>query len=190
MNKKTSKLSLFTFYSSILIVILVFFKLTSIYFGNNPLNHNHEAKSQLTSIFPQGWAFFTKSSKEAQFHIFDCNSLTPKLKNLRSFSFEYYFGASRKNRIINIEINNIFQKIAKDSVTGIIIKTSTASSIPKEIKKENINFQKITIKKSIAPNFKGRYLFVSQTILPWNILKRKSDYPSSFIVYPIEIDLK
>ncbi|WP_343615505.1 SdpA family antimicrobial peptide system protein [Flavobacterium sp.] len=160
--------------------------MTSIHFGNNPLNNNHKTKSQLTSLFPKGWAFFTKSSREPQFYIFDCNFSNPKLKNLRNFSSEYYFGMSRKSRILNIEINTIFQKIIEDSIKKTIVKTSEINLVPKELRGK-IHYQKIMINKDIIPSFKGKYLFVSQTMLPWNILKRKSDYPSSFTVYPIEI---
>lgn len=187
---KISKLSFFSFSLSILIVVLAFFKVTAIYFGNNPLNNQYTAKSQLTSVFPQGWAFFTKSSRESQLHIFDCNSLEPKLKNLKSFTSEYYFGISRKNRVLNIEMNTIFQKIVTDSVKPIYIKSTNIYSVNEHIKKKRIHYKKIIIKKGSAPNFKGKYLFVTQIMLPWNIIKRKHDYPSSFIVYPIEITEK
>jgi antimicrobial peptide system SdpA family protein len=187
---KISKLSIFSFYFSILIVALVFFKITAIYFGNNPLNNRYISKSQLTSVFPQGWAFFTKSSRESQLYIFDCNSLEPKLKNLRSFTNDYYFGISRKNRVLNIEMNTVFQKIIIDSVKPIYIKSTNIYSVNQQIISKSIHYKKIIIKKGSAPNFKGKYLFVSQIMLPWNIIKRKPDYPSSFIVYPIEITEK
>ncbi|MDP5197983.1 SdpA family antimicrobial peptide system protein [Flavobacterium sp. DG2-3] len=185
-----SKLSFFSFFLAILIVLLIFFKITAIYFGNNPLNKQYTSKSQLTSMFPQGWAFFTKSSRESQLHIFDCNSLEPKLKNLKSFTSEYYFGISRKNRVLNIEMNTIFQKIVTDSVKPLYIKSTNIYSVNEEIKRKKIHYKKIILKKGSAPNFKGKYLFVSQIMLPWNIIKRKTDYPSSFIVYPIEITEK
>lgn len=184
---KVSKLSVLSFYGSIFIVLFIFFKLVSVYFGNSPLNSSHSAKSKFVSAFPQGWAFFTKTSKEPQFYIFDYNSKDVELKNLRSFSKEYYFGLSRKNRILNIEINNIFQQIVKDSVNKIIIKTSDVNNISNEIKKQKITFKRIYIKRRNIPNFKGKYLFVSQTMLPWSVLSRKSDYPSLYIVFPIEI---
>lgn len=183
---KLSKTSIVSFYSSIFLVSIIFFKLISIYFGNNPINNSYSAKSQYVSVFPQGWAFFTKSSKEPQLYVFDCNSKQPKLINLRNFSAEYYFGISRKNRILNIEIGNVFQQMEKDA-NRIVFKTANITYIPKEIIKRKINYNKVFVKKGSTPNFNGKYLFVTQIMLPWNILKRKPDYPSLYTVYPIEI---
>lgn len=184
---KLSKLSILSFYGSIILVVIIFFKLISVYFGNSPINSSHSSKSQYVSIFPQGWAFFTKSSKEPQLYIFDCNSKQPDLKNLRSFTTDYYFGVSRKNRILNIEISNVFQQMEKDSVNRIVFKTADVNYIPKEIKKRNIIYKKVFVKKGTTPNLNGKYLFITQIMLPWSIVSRKPDYPSLFTVYPIEI---
>ncbi|MBF4472904.1 SdpA family antimicrobial peptide system protein [Flavobacterium sp. HJJ] len=184
---KASKLSILSFYSSIFLVLIIFFKFISVYAGNNAIHNSHSDTSKFVSVFPQGWAFFTASSKGPLFYVFDCNSKYPKLKNLRSFSKEYYFGISRKNRVLNIEINNMFQQIEKDSINGIVIKTSDINNISHAMMKQKFIFNKIFLKKENAPNFKGKYFFVTQTLLPWSILRRKSDYPSLYNVFPIEI---
>jgi antimicrobial peptide system SdpA family protein len=184
---KTSKPSLIAFYSSVSIVLVIFFTILSIYFGNNPLNNSYTAKSKFISAFPQGWAFFTKSAKEPEFYIFECFNGKIEMKNLRNFSNDYYYGLSRHNRILAIEASTILNKIKSDSITGYRLTAKIAENITEKINLDTLKFNKISVFKKNVPDFKGKYLFVSKHALPWSLLNQKPDYPSSFIVYAINI---
>ena len=184
---KILKSSLIAFYISISIVILIFFTVLSVYFGNNPLNNSYTTKSKFISVFPQGWAFFTKSAKEPEFYIFECDKGKIKMKNLKNFSKDYYYGISRHNRILMIEANTILNKIKYDSITGYRLTTIKADNIVKKINLDTLKFNSVNVFKENVPDFKGKYLFVIKQQLPWALLNKKPNYPSSFIVYAINI---
>ncbi len=175
-----------TFYGSILFVAFFFFLVLSIYFGNNPLNKSVTIYPRSVSVFPQGWAFFTGSSKNSRYLVYSENM---EVLELRSFSFENYYGASRHNRILNIEINNVFEKIFLDSIQGLECSDLNIFFEDNSQKKycSQWNFVKIIIEQKQSPNLQGDYFFVEQLTLPWSLLSKKPDYPIHYNVYPIHI---
>jgi hypothetical protein len=187
---KISNTTLLGFFTSILLVLLIFLTLLSVYFGNNPLNKSNTVQAKFISAFPQGWAFFTSSAKKPRYYVFNCPDKNIEMIELRSFSTEYYFGISRHNRILNIEINNLFQKIISDSIKGFKITTPDIKNITQKIKNDTLKFDEISIDKKHSPNLKGKYLFVTQLMLPWSLLNKRPDYPSLYTVYAINIHQK
>ncbi len=183
-----SKISLVSFFAGVCFNVFIFFLLLSVYFGANPLNHSRALHVNFVSIFPQGWAFFTKSSKDPQLYLFSYNKGKFRPINLRNFSAEYDFGLSRHNRILNVEIHHIFRKIKEDSIQGYEIKAISPDKIPEVIlKNKKVKYENIAIKKELTPDLNGKYLLALQFQLPWALLHRKSDYPLHYNVYPIEM---
>ncbi len=185
---KISIVSKLTFIFAVLLVTVIFFKLVSVYFGYNPLNRNGNTQSKYISFFPQGWAFFTKTSKEPKLYVFTVKDDAIEIKNMRNVSFEYAFGISRKNRIISVVINNVFKKISQDSIKCFEYSTNKIENIAKFTKTKKINYQQLIIDKKLIKDFKGKYLIVSQRFLPWSLLNKKPSYPYSYSIYPININ--
>lgn len=183
---KPNKLSIITFLLSIIFVVSIFFLLLSIYFGNNPLNNSSNSNIKFVSVFPEGWAFFTKSAKEPQLYLFSCDKKVVPI-NLRNFSSEYYFGISRHNRILNIQIHNVFHEIKDDSIKPFIVNTNNLDSLLNKLSVKNLNCKNLHIENKFAKDLDGKYLFALQLQLPWSLLHQKPKYPHRYVIYPINI---
>ena len=184
---KVSKISKSIFIIALITNAIIFFKLISIYFGNNPLNNSQLNYMNYVSVFPEGWAFFTKSPKEPRLYIFDCNKKNIEILNLRNFSVDYYFGISRHNRILNIEVENIMSIVQKDSIRSFSLNSINERNISKILNLNEIEFSDIKINKNQDSNFKGKYIIAVQHLLPWSLLHKQPDYPSKYVIYPINI---
>ena len=159
----------------------------SVYFGNNPLNNSPRQSISYVSIFPEGWAFFTKSAKEPRIHIYNCNNNKIEYVDIRNFSKEYYFGISRHNRILNIEMGNILEKIKMEKINSFVIMSNNEKELNKKLNPSKIKYSNIYVSSTGNKDFKGKYLLSVQYLLPWPLLKQKQNYPSKFVIYPINI---
>lgn len=175
------------FIIALIINAIIFFRLISVYFGNNPLNNSQLSYTNYISFFPEGWAFFTKSPKEPRLYIYDCNKKNIENLNLRNFSKDYYFGISRHNRILNIEVENIMSNVQKDSIKSFSLNSTNERNISKILNLNSIAFSNIKIDKNQNSHFIGKYIIAVQYLLPWSLLHRQPDYPSKYIIYPINI---
>lgn len=184
---KINRTSVLMFFLALIFNTFIFFKLISIYFGNNPLNNSQTGLVNYVSVFPEGWAFFTKSSKDPRLYIFNCNENRIENINLRNFSKDYYFGISRHNRILNVELGNIISNIHLHPIKSFSIRADNENNIPSKLKISEIKFSNLTVSKKQNYHFKGKYLIVVQYLLPWSLLNRKPDYPSKYVIYPINI---
>ncbi|WP_376746450.1 hypothetical protein [Chryseobacterium gleum] len=62
------KSSRFYLVISVIFVYTFIVKISSVYFGNSPLNKSKETKEKYILLFPQGWAFFTKEPRDRLIH--------------------------------------------------------------------------------------------------------------------------
>ena len=85
--KGITRASFYVFIFTICINLLIIFKLMSVYFGNNPLNNSPRQSISYVSIFPEGWAFFTKSAKEPRIHIYNCNNNKIEYVDIRKICY-------------------------------------------------------------------------------------------------------
>jgi antimicrobial peptide system SdpA family protein len=181
--------SILTLIFSVLIVVIISLYVISISFGNNPLNTSVLSRAKLTSILPEGWAFFTKSATDPNtfiYNLIDNKAVEIKLKNSLP---KYYFGISRINRLYNIELNNIFSKALKDSVIEYKYKSINKNLLLSTINTDTLKYTTVNIKKSLVPDFEnGFYLYIVQLMLPWSILHENSNFKSKFIVYKIKLN--
>lgn len=168
-------------------VFSIVFFIISIYFGNNPLNNSLTSKIKIISVLPQGWAFFTKKSTEPRLYIYKVERNNLSEINLRNFSSEYYFGMSRDNRILNLQIVNVFKKVNTDSSIHYEFNSINTKELTEAVQVDTLNFNQVLIKSEIAPNIKGKYLLIVQLMLPWPLLHYQPEYPSKFIIYPINV---
>jgi antimicrobial peptide system SdpA family protein len=169
------------------VVLFSTFYITSIYFGNNPLNNRLNTKIKMISLLPEGWAFFTRASNEPRQYTFKLEGDKFFEVNLRNFSSEYYFGMSRHNRVLSLELSTVFQKVNNDTSIHYLYTATDVQQVITKIKKEQLTFNEIALKKHTAPDIHGKYLMVVQLMLPWSLLNRDPDYPTNFIAYPINV---
>jgi antimicrobial peptide system SdpA family protein len=179
--------SFFAFLFSVLFVAFIIFFVMSIYFGNNPLNNTMLSKIKIVSILPEGWAFFTAKSTEPRVYAFKLRDNKLTEMNLRNFSGEYYFGMSRYNRVLNLQIANVFQNVPNDSSSHYEFSAVNSIELLSKMNTDLFNFNDISIKKTRAPDLIGKYVIVVQLMLPWSMIYSKPNYPSKYIAYPINI---
>lgn len=177
------------FFTAILTVVCFIFFIISIYFGNNPLNNRLSSKMRMVSIMPEGWAFFTRASNEPRQYIYKINGNNLSEINLRNISAEYYFGMSRDNRILFLQFNTVFQKINNDSSKFYSYRSINVNAVTSKIKLDTLKYNEISMKRDVTPNVNGKYLMIVELMLPWSLLNRDANYPTNFIVYPINVNL-
>lgn len=105
-------------------------------------------------LVPQGFAFFTRNPREPQIYIYKYikqDSLVIVNKK-SSLSLSQRFGLSRTNRRVNIEFNNVLNKI--------LIWHKDYDLAKKDIVSININDEESKI-------IQGKYLFVKEERIPW-----------------------
>src|SRR5690606_18246156 len=165
------------------------FYIVSISFGNNPLNTNILSRPKLTSILPEGWAFFTKKSTDPNVYIYNIENnklIEIKLKNSLP---KFFFGISRVNRLYNVELNNIFTKALGDSTITYRYKAVNKDMLLSMFTSDTLISNTVNLENYLAPDFKnGYYLFVVQHMLPWSLLHKKTTFPSKFDVYKIKLE--
>lgn len=123
-----------------------------------PSNETFKRKALIFNIIPQGWGFFTRDPRENEiwtYQILDNSILkvTETNGNLNSF-----YGASRRNRLINIELGFLVSQIHASSW----IKMKGGKLIfDKKIHTDTIinSFNPLTIK--------GSFFIVEQERVPW-----------------------
>lgn len=136
--------------------------------------------------FHKDGLFFTKSAKEPELYLYTCNEKISPV-NLRNFSLDYFFGLSRHNRVLNIQIHNIFHEIKTDSIEPLILNTNNIDSLLNKLSIEKLNFKDIFIEKKFAQDLNGNYIIVLHLQLPWPLLHQKPNYPQRYIAFPVNI---
>lgn len=185
MMKKNQLIFITTTFS----IVAIVFIFISLYFGFNPINNSIKNRIAIISVFPQGWAFFTRDSRESRLHVFDLQN-NGELMNLRNTSLKFGFGASRHNRIQNLQVSNIVRGLNIDSISEYKIKAVLPTDINSKINFDTLIYQNVIIDKEVSPDFQGKYIIAIQLMLPWYLLHKQPNYPSTFILYPVNIIYK
>lgn len=148
------------FFYPILIAVLWITFLNYVFISSLPIPNNTSYKQKATffNIIPQGWGFFTRDPRENEIYLYTIiNNSVVKFTDTNG-SQKNFYGASRKNRLIGIELGLLIPKINKSSW--------------KEMKGGKLVFNpKIhtdTILNKFSPcNIKGTYFIVEQERIPW-----------------------
>jgi antimicrobial peptide system SdpA family protein len=172
MDKKAAALCL-CFFASILAYTCLFMTILTNYAGNNPMNKLNSNISNYVSVFPQGWAFFTRSVRERSMALYSVNGSSLSRVELRGFEPEYYFGLSRKNRILTIELSNILYKIdrlpGKRPLNKDILLGDDLSNY---VSADTLFYNKIQ-RDAKTLVLKGKYVLVLQDYLPWSLVRNR-----------------
>lgn len=156
-SKQTKCYFLLNLVISVLFIFIVF--INSI--GYNLLTLNKKWCFELQFLFPQGWAFFTKDPRDEQTTLYKIENQKNIEINMKNGATNAFFGISRKNRIMLIELAQIVNQLDTNSWKVIKSKEEflTYSDTAKAV--EIINFVNHSI-------FKGEYLITKQKPLPWS----------------------
>jgi len=168
-----------------LLLIFITYMLTIIIVINldpNPisLNYNVPYKTKIKSLFPQGWAFFTKNIKEEEgIYIYEMKKLNEyNLVDLNSFSFKDYFGISRKKRVIGHKFTLALNNVSREKW---FLYKGNISKIPID----SLNLINIKIKK---PSLKGKFIIKRALQLPyqWHISSHTIYKTSKYLILEIK----
>lgn len=138
-------------------ITVVFF--SSIQF--NPIQKQINSKKIVYTLVPQGWAFFTRSPREAQILIYRNEKGIFKKENHTHSSVYNLLGLSRKSSVIMSEMQLVRYEIPNKlfSNTKWNYQNNYMGYIPKEIFKFK--------NKVDNPILCGEYLLVLQKPIPW-----------------------
>ena len=187
---KNRKLLKLFFFCIVLGYVFFFARVLISYAGNNPLNRLNTSTGQYVSLFPQGWAFFTKSPREPVYTFYRVKGNSLERYDLRGFKGEYYFGASRMNRMMSLEMS-----IASNKLDQLKKKLSISKRIPfrddlnKYVSCDTLLFNKITKDKNNVL-LSGRYVIAIESFLPWSMVRRKEKFTvyENVTIIPLEIN--
>jgi antimicrobial peptide system SdpA family protein len=186
-KRKASLLSIF--FIAVLFYVWLFAAILVNYAGNNPLNKLNSNISSYVSVFPQGWAFFTRPVHERSMALYAVDAHGLSRVELRGFEPEYYFGASRRNRILTIELSNILYKIEHLEGKRLYNKNIPLDEeLNKAVSPDTLSFNKVARDgKNIL--LRGKYVLVLQDYLPWSLMRNKDKAQLSrhLVLLPFEL---
>lgn len=126
---------------------------------HNPLSSSKSTALNMSLILPQGWAFFTKSPRDAGILAYKKENDQFLCVNMRNAGAENLFGLSRRARVQGVELGSILGKLkgakwfeCKDGLKSINL--DTIKSI-------------VVLNAATSPTFDGEYILEEKKIVPW-----------------------
>lgn len=162
-----------TLYITGTLYIAAFFYFFAGYAGPNALNITNTNKIFIITAFPQGWCFFTRSPQEKSIHLYDVNNGKPSPYDLRGFNSEFFWGFSRKNRLVSMEIGNILgTHINPDSVISYRKHCYASTSLNELLNIDTLKYNHFTLNNVMI--LKGKYILEIDDFIPWSLRRRLS----------------
>lgn len=153
----------YIFFISIAIANIFYFTIES-----NPVKYNNKIENQLFSFVPQGWAFFTRSPREAQITIYkkDKNANNFIIINQRHAHYSNLFGLIRRPSKLLGELQMIKRQIPKEHYVDTTFSYQTLKIIDD---KELINSLSLETceNRFYGSDLCGEYIIVFQKPVPW-----------------------
>lgn len=154
-----------------------------IFVPQNPIKIRYSIfnSEQVKRITPQGWSFFTKSPRDADFRIFKLDKTTGNFVEvtLVNSQISQLFGAKRDNRIIHTQINTIASQVEGEiwyKYRGPLDSILTKGSYEKKLNKINLN-----VSKSFLC---GQYVIQESKPIPWAWSVKENIFPpSKFLLF-------
>lgn len=136
------------------------FKITVSNMPHNPLSSSKATALNMNLILPQGWAFFTKSPREAGILAYQKENDRLVCANMRNSGSENLFGLSRRARVQGVELGAILAKLkgekwfeCKDGLKN----ANHLDTIPSIV----------VLNTAASPTFDGEYVLEEKKIVPW-----------------------
>lgn len=125
----------------------------------NPLSLKRSNQSNILSLLPQGWGFFTRNAREPSILVYRQKENKYIRVNKTASDKSYWFGLLKYSRAINREVGSVLKQIP-DSAWQNIKETNNL-----------LNFKTdslvIVYNSSHNPILLGNFLLISQERLPW-----------------------
>lgn len=119
---------------------------------------NYKTQKTISTLFPQGWGFFTKDPKDATIDVYELQGKTLKLVTVNNFSQDNLFGFSRKSRYIGYELGKLgacIPKAAYKNEIGMVCKKfqskATVVKIPFKPRFYSLNKEFVIYQYKIVP---------------------------------------
>lgn len=170
-------------YQAFLLVFIVF---AGVYISfiasnrDNPVRLSYKSNQEIYSVFPQGWAFFTRDPKEDVMILYDFqNKKEEAVNKTASLSTESLFGINREGRRISIELAAVVNKIpAKSWITNEErVSMEMLKALPLNDTIENV---------VPDPILKGTYVIYRAGRKPWAWAKSPTQMPYKCIKIAIQ----
>jgi antimicrobial peptide system SdpA family protein len=129
------------------------------YFAFNPLSIDYEQQVQIRTLIPQGWAFFTRSSREKVLLFYKKEADNWVLVNSSSATYTKLFGLSRLSRRQNIEFGSLAAQL-----NGVKNWKNCENNLPNTCISDSTNVLLTKYKNAVI---KGEYLARLTEPVPW-----------------------
>lgn len=123
----------------------------------NAQTPTHELSKLIKKTIPQGWGFFTKSPREDIIELYKVNDNNSIEKlELRNTSYKNFFGASRENRKIAMEVSIISESLPDSlwsdntDITQLVVPDNKTKVDSKNLKYLKSN-EYVLVKRKIVP---------------------------------------
>jgi antimicrobial peptide system SdpA family protein len=172
-----NSIRLFFLFAIAVCFLLVFYVFTSA-LPESTIGISRINKIRITSIIPEGWAFFTKNPQSEDAIIYEVKDSSINKIILPSGDVSNLFGLNRRSRLQSQELGNLLTTISEDSwvyIQGSL--TDSISLIKRTVLIDLINPSKY-------PYFRGVYVVQKIVPIPWAWYKSfdLTKRPSKFIV--------
>lgn len=131
----------------------------------NGVNMSLKVDKRVFCFFPQGWAFFTRSPREAQVYLLKKKDDKFVSENFYHSSYKNLFGLNRETTRINYELIDAYSNFSKEEFTSGFsnIQCDIIDSVPKKIHYVKNSFDN--------PRIQGEYIIVLQNLVPYPWIK-------------------
>ena len=139
---------------------LGFFSLLT-YVKDTPIRFSYEFQHNLRTLFPQGWAFFTKSPRDETIQLYRWENNRLKLVDgQRQATFANLMGLRRASRAMSVEYAYLLYNVPADN--WIRCETDPESYI-RTHKLNNVRVDNNTPNAYLS----GTYFLIQKGIIPW-----------------------
>lgn len=144
-----------------ILLLLMFFYFVEV----NPVKFNNNIENRFFSFVPQGWAFFTRSPREAQIILYKKNDENNKYEeiNQRHADIHNLFGLNRKPSKILGELQFAKSEIPQNIYFDTVFNYQTKHIIDEVKELKPYYFEN----KMYDPLLCGDYIVIYQKPIPW-----------------------
>lgn len=122
-------------------------------------------KIGIKTLFPQGWAFFTKNPMDDQIDVYGIENCSLIKLNIKNTDSENFYGLKRTSRLQGVEISKLIEQIRFQDWIELESGFKDVKSIFKTLQFNNKSVEILNI--SLNPSICGSVLFCVHKPVPW-----------------------
>lgn len=145
---------------SLLWIGVAFFTLLT-YSKDNPIRFSYEFQQNVRTLFPQGWAFFTKSPRDENLQLYRfANNRLELVEGQRQATLANLMGFKRSARAMSVEYAYLLYDVPADKWTRC--ETDPEAYI------RSHKLPTVTVDNHTPrPYLSGTYYLIQQSLVPW-----------------------